>query len=111
MNEKITLTTEQLEAWANQKKRLAFLGTYANWEEIGAVPELGIRWYRYDLPDGGAILAMSYPHWYKDTTRGVLYYHQRRGYSVPNLGYPDGKNSVADVLKDLKTAALKGLKA
>jgi len=101
----IILSDNQLKAWSNHEKRIAFLDTYETWEKIGAVSALGIIWYRYNLPDGGAILAMSYPT-FNNSVRLVKYIHKRAG-EIPFLGCWDGEGGVADVLKDLKARALK----
>jgi hypothetical protein len=51
-----------MQLWANTDKRREFIRNYSEWGVWLTVPELGLTCYKYDLPDGGRILAMEYQH-------------------------------------------------
>jgi hypothetical protein len=57
----MTHTNKELaELWKNDAKRREFLKTYRDWGVWITTPELGLTYYRYDLPEGSKILAMEY---------------------------------------------------
>lgn len=51
---------ELIQLWANTDKRREFLQNHRGWGVWITTPELGLTYYRYELPDGGRILAMEY---------------------------------------------------
>jgi len=51
---------ELVKLWGNDDKRKEFLKDYKAWGVWITVPELGLTYYKYELPDGGRILAMEY---------------------------------------------------
>ncbi len=46
----------------NKAERLAFLENYAHWGVWKEIPELRVRFYKYDLPNGARIIAQTYVH-------------------------------------------------
>ena len=51
---------ELLEQWANDAKRREFANNYSVWGVWFTQPELGLAFYKYDLPGGGRLIAMEY---------------------------------------------------
>ncbi len=51
---------ELVRLWANDEKRRAFLANYKEWGVWLNISELGLVYYKYDLPKGHRILAMEY---------------------------------------------------
>ncbi len=51
---------ELIRLWANDEKRRAFLANYKEWGVWLNITELGLVYYKYDLPKGHCILAMEY---------------------------------------------------
>ena len=51
---------ELMQLWGNTDKRREFIKSHREWGVWLTVPELGLVYYRYELPDGGRILAMEY---------------------------------------------------
>lgn len=56
----------------NKAERLAFLENYARWGVWKEIPELRVRFYKYDLPNGARIIAQTYVH----PPISYLSYHQ-----------------------------------
>lgn len=46
----------------NKEERAAFLEAYAQWGIWKEIPELRVRFYKYDLPNGARIVAQTYVH-------------------------------------------------
>ena len=46
----------------NKQEREAFLENYACWGVWKEIPELRVRFYKYDLPNGARIVAQTYVH-------------------------------------------------
>ncbi|MDR0286659.1 MAG: hypothetical protein LBI03_02975 [Clostridiales bacterium] len=93
-----------IKLWENDTKRKAFLDAYKEWGEWINTPELALRYYRYILPDGTAIIAMEYKNNLNNYVRketDVLYYVQHKG-SFICPGYSSRLWSVADLLKKEK---------
>ncbi|MCL1855090.1 MAG: hypothetical protein FWF86_05095, partial [Clostridia bacterium] len=70
--------------WGNDKKRKAFLEAYQDWGVWLETPELELKYYRYQLPDGTMIIAQEHNHRvYKGYQQGyewgpgVYYYVQK----------------------------------
>lgn len=53
-------TQELLELWANNEKRREFVNNYKAWDVWITQPELGLTYYKYELPDGKKLIAMEY---------------------------------------------------
>ncbi len=51
---------ELVRLWANDEKRRTFLADYKEWGVWLNITELGLVYYKYDLPKGHRILAMEY---------------------------------------------------
>ena len=52
---------ELIKMWSNDQKRRAFIASYKAWGLWFSQPELGLSYYKYDLPEGGGrIIAMEY---------------------------------------------------
>jgi len=90
--------------WSNNDKRRAFLKSYEEWGVWLTVPELGLTYYQYALPNnGGRILAMSYqsPNPYrqhdgKELHTSVLYYFWDGEHFIPS---PAGEWEITNRLK------------
>jgi len=52
--------SELVKLWTNNEKRREFFKNYKEWGVWLTVPELGLVYYKYTLPDGGRIVAMEY---------------------------------------------------
>ena len=46
--------------FSNDKKRRSFLAAYRDWGMWVSTPELGLDFYRFNLPGGTSIIAMEY---------------------------------------------------
>ncbi len=46
----------------NKAERERFLENYSNWELMHEVPELELKFYRYEFPNGTVIIATEYAH-------------------------------------------------
>ena len=99
---------ELLSLWANDTKRREFVKNYKVWGLWFAQPELGLTFYKYDLPGGGRLIAMEYlrePYpgeRYNGSAEPVLcekFYLQRRKYFHPSAV---SEHEIAERLKDLK---------
>jgi hypothetical protein len=51
---------ELVKLWSNTDKRREFLKNYKVWGIWLTVEELGLTYYKYELPNGARILAMEY---------------------------------------------------
>lgn len=97
-----------IKLWGNDKKRQAFLKAYREWGAWFTTPELGLIWYRYQLPGETTIIAMEYEHevfaGYPNNYKmeiTVRYYVQKKD----KLFSPEARSSisvVADLLKGAK---------
>jgi len=67
---------ELLELWANDGKRREFIQNYKDWGIWFIQSELGLTYYKYDLPGGGRIIAMEY-------LREPDYYERQKGNTEP----------------------------
>ena len=55
------MTNQELaRLWANDEKRKAFLANYKEWGVWLSISELGLVYFKYDLPKGHRILAVEY---------------------------------------------------
>ncbi len=54
------INAELIRLWANDEKRRAFLANFKEWGVWLNITELGLVYYKYDLPKGHRILAMEY---------------------------------------------------
>jgi hypothetical protein len=101
--------------WANTDKRKAFLANYKNWGSWLTVQELGLTYYRYDLPKGEKILVMEYqrrnpyPIANEESLQTVVVYYLWDGaFFIPN---PAGEYFITDKLKNLKVEMQKDIRA
>jgi len=107
---------ELVQLWANNDKRREFLKHYKKWGVWLTVSELGLTYYKYELPETGSILAMEYQreNIYPQYSNGekiqtiTVYYLWDGEYFIPN---PAGEFAIVDRLKNLKTAMQKELRA
>ena len=106
---------ELVELWKNDAKRKEFLKNYREWGVWITTPELGLTYYKYELPEGGKILAMEYQreNTYRMGGDGkyqtiTLYYLWTGELFVPNTS---NEYSITDVLKRLKVAMQKEFRA
>jgi hypothetical protein len=111
MNEKITLTPEQLEAWRNDKARKDFIYSHHNWPRLGGTPEIGVSWHCLELPDGRRVVAMTQPHKYGVGGYALRLCWWNKGEKYPNVMCMASVSEISDYLKDLKARALKDRKA
>ncbi len=107
---------EPVRLWANDEKRRAFLADYKEWGVWLNITELGLVYYKYDLPKGHRILAMEYQR--KDPYSPgsgaplqtvVLYYLWEDGDRFAPI--PAGESYLADWLKHLKWELKRELQA
>ena len=63
--------------WRGLPGRTEWLGSYKNWKKVAETPELGLIWYRIDMPDGGYITACDHPE--TDGRADVVYFHTKPG--------------------------------
>ena len=106
---------ELVQLWMNGDKRKEFAKNYKAWGIWLTVPELGQTYYRYDLPDGGRILAMEYQRInpYPASGEGELqtitiYYLWDGEYFSPSSA---SEYFITDRLKNLKVTLQKELRA
>lgn len=106
---------ELMRLWANTEKRKGFLANYKEWGVWLTVSELGLTYYKYELPKGGRILAMEYkrqnPYPLKDEGQLqtiTIYYLWDGEHFIPS---PAGEYYIADRLKNLKMELQKELRA
>ena len=98
---------ELLLLWANDDKRREFIKDYKIWGLWFAQPELGLTFYKYDLPGGDRIIAMEYlrePGYYErqegsEFVIGNRFYLQRGKYFTPSSVF---EGTIANHLKDIK---------
>jgi len=46
--------------WSNNNKRRAFVEDYTGWEILAVTPQLGLKYYKYDLPDESRIIVLEF---------------------------------------------------
>jgi hypothetical protein len=97
---------ELAKLWANADKRRDFLKNYKEWGVWLTVPELGLTYYKYELPKDSSILAMEYtrPNPYPVSGEGkfqtiATYYLWDGEYFTPNSV---SEYTITDLLKKLK---------
>jgi hypothetical protein len=105
---------ELLRLWANAEKRKSFLKSYKEWGTWLTVSELGLTYFKYELPKGGRIVAMEYqratPYPMEDEERLqtiAIYYLWDGEHFIPN---PAGEYYITDRLKNLKMELQKELR-
>ena len=99
---------ELVKLWTNNDKRREFLHNYTAWGVWLTVPELGLTYYQYALPDGsGKLMAMAYqrPNPYQRSDEdalqtSVIYYVWEGDYFIPS---PASEWEIVDRLKKLKS--------
>ena len=98
------LNEKLIKLWRNNEVRQNFLKAYKDWGVWLSTEELSLTYYRYQLPDGTAIIAMEHNHYtYMGYNKGyewntaVRYYTQAAGEPFS----PDAKSisAVAELLK------------
>jgi hypothetical protein len=106
---------ELIKLWVNSDKRREFLKTYKEWGVWLTVQELGLTYYKYELPDGCRILAMEYQRENPYPVSGdgerqtiTVYYLWEGELFTPS---PASEYTITDKLKNLKTAMQKELRA
>jgi hypothetical protein len=104
---------ELVKLWANADKRSAFLKSYKNWGCWLTVPELGLTYYRYDLPNNARILVMEYQRLNPYPINGEgkiqtlsVYYLWEGEHFVPS---PASEYQITNRLKELKMELQKEL--
>ena len=109
--------TELVKLWTNNDKRREFLKNYEAWGVWLTVPELGLTYYQYALPDesGIRLLAMAYqrPNPYprngEDSLQtAVIYYVWEGERFIPS---PASEWEITDRLKKLKAQMQSELRA
>ena len=105
---------ELVRLWANADKRSEFLATHKKWGVWLTIPELGLIYYRYELPKGDRILAMeyqrknSYPRTDEEVLQTVTVYYLWEGeLFTPN---PASVSYITNRLKELKVEIQKELR-
>ena len=97
-----------MKLWANDAKRKEFVKNYKAWGVWFPQPELGLTYYKYDLPGGGRIIAMEYmdePNYYerqKGITENVpraKYFLQTEELFDPSFA---SESSITSKLRDVK---------
>jgi hypothetical protein len=101
--------------WSNDQKRREFVKDFKPWGVWFIQPELGLTFYKYDLPDGNRIIAMEYvrePYYYEESKGDVItccrLYLQKEKYFNPS---PVSEYVIADHLKELKVKLIKEQKS
>ena len=93
--------------WANADKRKEFLKNYKEWGDVWlTVPELGLSYYKYDLPGKGHIITMEYSRHNPYPRPGdeplqtiTVYYLWESEFFNPS---PSSEYTITDRLKQLK---------
>ena len=105
---------ELVQLWMNTDKRRDFLKNYKEWGIWLTVPELGLEYYKYELPDGSRILVMEYrrPNPYPRSNEESLqtftiYYLWDSEYFNP---CPSSEYTLTDLFKKLKAEYQKELR-
>lgn len=107
---------EHVKLWSNDEKRWAFVQDFKVWGVWFIQPELGLTFYKYDLPDDSRIIAMEYqrepyygekPDGNGETVTASKRYLQCGKYFIPS---PTNDYRIADHLKDIKARLMKELK-
>ena len=98
---------ELAQRWGNNGKRREFLHSYSEWGVWITVPELGLTYYKYELPDSSRLLAMeyqrenSYPFYGEDGVKTLTTYFLWDGeYFSPNAA------SERTIIERLKTIGI-----
>ena len=106
---------ELVELWKNDDRRREFLKNYKEWGVWITTPELGLTYYKYELPEGSKILAMEYQreNSYLVGDEGkyqtvTTYYLWTGELFVPHFS---NESSIVDCLKRLKVDMHKELRA
>jgi len=105
-----------VQLWTNDKKRKTFLEAYQEWGLWREMPELELKYYRYQLPDGTMIIVQEHNHRVYETynkfrwDRGVFYYVQKPDESAFSPDFKQSISFAADLLKDAKSAMQKAEK-
>lgn len=74
----------------NDKERAAFIDAYAAWPLWIETEETGERYYRYDLPDGTAMVVKAYWAEMFDYSRPGCHHHKAYGFEEYYLLEPGG---------------------
>jgi hypothetical protein len=102
------MTDEQIvKLWKNDSTRKAWLDAYSDWGVWLETPELGLTYYKYDLPDGIRIIVCEY----ESGVIGCLadmYLTEPDDYFTPR--WPEDEADIAKCLCELKEAAAKRLR-
>ncbi len=104
---------EYIKLFTNDEKRRAFIAGYKEWGVWITQPELGLTYYKHDLPDGSRIIVMEHlrkPYHGEGQDALMSRFHLQKSdeYFNPNA---TGEFGIADHLKELKAklaAELKG---
>ena len=106
---------ELVALWMNGDKRKEFAKNYKEWGVWLTVPELGLTYYRYDLPDGARILAMEYTRINPYPASGdgklqtiTVYYLWEGEHFIPSSA---SEYFITDRLKNLKVTLQNELRA
>jgi len=102
-----------IQLWGNDQKRKAFLEAYKEWGLWFETPELELKYYRYQLPNGTTIIVQEHNHRVYETyqkhrwDRGVFYYVQKPDEPAFSPDFKQRLSYAADMLKDAKIAMQK----
>jgi len=106
-----------IQLWSNDKKRKTFLEAYRDWGMWLEITELGMKYYRYQLPDGTLIIIQEHHSKVYDQVlrdyvwgRDVFYYVQKNDIPIFSPNFKQSISYVADLLKNAKTAMQKKAK-
>jgi hypothetical protein len=104
------MTDEQIvKLWKNDSTRKAWLDAYMDWGVWLETPELGLKYYKYELPDGQRIIACEYNRLVMGIGFDLYYTAVNGGRFIPR--YPEGETQIAHRLCELKEAAAERLRA
>jgi len=100
--------------WGNTEKRRGFLKNYREWGVWFTTQELGLVYYKFELPDGRKIVAMEYRHVaaFPESMKGNVE-ARRKFFLWENVHFnpdPVSEHYIVERLKDLKTAMQKELR-
>jgi hypothetical protein len=107
-------TQDYINLFSNDQKRRAFIADYQTWGVWITQPELGLTYYKHDLPDGARIIVMEHlrtPYTSENNGEDVLmsrFHLQKSGQFFNPTA--TGEFGIADHLKELKAKLVKELK-
>jgi hypothetical protein len=94
------------EMWGNDRKRREWLNNYSDWGAWFKTPELKLIYYKFELPDGSAIIACEHDSAVTGR-RAAFYLMENGGVFAPE--FQSGPTAVCERLKSEKRAAVRRL--